>query len=47
MLPVFTYEMSFGAQRLGEAVAAALDMLPPLAFVIIVLSTHMRRGKKK
>jgi hypothetical protein len=38
--------MTFGAQRLGEAVAAALYMLPPLAFVIIVLSTHMRRGKK-
>jgi multiple sugar transport system permease protein len=47
VLPVFTYEMAFGAQRLGEAVAAALYMLPPLAFVIIVLSTHMRRGKKK
>jgi ABC-type sugar transport system permease subunit len=47
VLPVFTYEMAFGAQRLGEAVAAALYMLPPLAFVIIVLSTHMRRGKKQ
>ena len=47
VLPVFTYEIAFGAQRLGEAIAVALYMLPPLAFVIIVLSTHMRRGKKK
>ena len=47
VMPVLTYEMAFGAQRLGEAVAAALYMLPPLAFVIIVLSTHMRRGKKQ
>jgi len=47
VLPVFTYEMAFGAQRLGEAVAAALYMLPPLAFVIIVLSRNMRRGKKQ
>ena len=47
MLPVFTYEIAFGAQRLGEAIAVALYMLPPLAFVIIVLAAHMRRGKKK
>ena len=45
VLPVFTYEMAFGAQRLGEAIAAALYMLPPLAFVIIVLARHMRRGR--
>ena len=47
VLPVFTYEMAFGAQRLGEAIAAALYMLPPLAFVIIVLARHMRRGRAK
>ena len=46
VLPVFTYEMAFGAQRLGEAIAAALYMLPPLAFVIIVLARYMRRGRK-
>ena len=47
VLPVFTYEMAFGAQRLGEAIAAALYMLPPLAFVIIVLARHMRRGRAR
>ena len=31
VLPVFTYEMAFGAQRLGEAIAVALYMLPVLA----------------
>jgi len=30
-----------------EAIAAALYMLPPLAFVIIVLARHMRRGRAK
>jgi ABC-type sugar transport system permease subunit len=45
VLPVFTYELAFGAQRLGEAIAAALYMLPPLAIVIIVLARHMRRGR--
>ncbi len=45
VLPVFTYEMAFGAQRLGEAIAAALYMLPPLAFVIVVLARYMRRGR--
>jgi ABC-type sugar transport system permease subunit len=44
VLPVFTYEMAFGAQRLGDAIAVALYMLPPLALVIIVLARHMRRG---
>src|SRR5262247_1459584 len=44
VLPVFTYEMAFGAQRLGEAIAAALYMLPALAMVIIVLSRYMRRS---
>jgi len=47
VLPVFTYEMAFGAQRRGEAIAAALYRLPPLAFVIIVLARHMRRGRAK
>ena len=44
VLPVFTYELAFGAQRLGDAIAVALYMLPPLAVVIIVLARHMRRG---
>ncbi|MEX2146911.1 MAG: sugar ABC transporter permease [Candidatus Rokuibacteriota bacterium] len=47
VLPVFTYEMAFGAQRLGEAIAAALYMLPPLAFVIVVLARYMRRGRAR
>jgi len=44
VLPVFTYEMAFGAQRLGDAIAVALYMLPALAMVIIVLARYMRRG---
>lgn len=44
VLPVYTYEMAFGAQRLGDAIAVALYMLPPLAIVIIVLARYMRRG---
>jgi ABC-type sugar transport system permease subunit len=47
VLPVFTYEMAFGAQRLGDAIAVALYMLPPLALVIIVLSRHMRKGSAR
>jgi len=47
VLPVFTYEMAFGAQRLGEAIAVALYMLPALAFVIIVLARYMRRGQAR
>ena len=43
VLPVFTYEMAFGAQRLGDAIAVALYMLPGLAIVIVVLARHMRR----
>lgn len=43
VLPVFTYEIAFGAQRLGEAIAVALYMLPALAVVIVVLARHMRR----
>jgi ABC-type sugar transport system permease subunit len=44
VLPVFTYEVAFGAQRLGEAAAVALTMLPPLAVAIVVLSRFLRRG---
>jgi multiple sugar transport system permease protein len=44
VLPVLTYEIAFGAQRLGEAVAVALTMLPGLAIVIVVLARYMRRG---
>src|SRR5205085_3935846 len=44
VLPVFTYEMAFGAQRLGDAIAVALYMLPGLAIVIIVLARYMRRA---
>src|SRR5882672_1698235 len=47
VLPVFTYEMAFGAQRLGDAIAVALYMLPPLAIVIILLARHMRRGQAR
>ena len=47
VLPVFTYEMAFGAQRLGDAIAVALYMLPPLAVVIILLSRYMRRGSAR
>src|SRR5437667_3300156 len=44
VLPVFAYEMAFGAQRLGDAIAVALYMLPGLAIVIIVLARYMRRA---
>jgi ABC-type sugar transport system permease subunit len=47
VLPVFTYEIAFGAQRLGEAIAVALYMLPALAFVIIVLARYMRRSRAR
>jgi multiple sugar transport system permease protein len=47
VLPVFTYEMAFGAQRLGEAIAVALYMLPGLALVIIMLARYMRRGQAR
>ncbi len=43
VLPVFTYEIAFGAQRLGEAIAVALYMLPALAVVIVMLARYMRR----
>jgi multiple sugar transport system permease protein len=47
VLPVLTYEIAFGAQRLGEAIAVALYMLPALAMVIVVLSRYMRRGQAR
>jgi len=47
VLPVFAYEMAFGAQRIGEAIAVALYMLPALAMVIIVLARYMRRSHAK
>ena len=47
VLPVFTYEMAFGAQRLGDAIAVALYMLPGLAIVIILLARYMRRGSAR
>src|SRR5215472_14043394 len=47
VLPVLTYEIAFGAQRLGEAIAVALYMLPALALVIIVLARYMRRGRAR
>ncbi len=46
VLPVLTYEIAFGAQRLGEAIAVALYLLPALAFVIVVLARYMRRGRR-
>jgi len=45
VLPVLTYEIAFGAQRLGEAIAVALYMLPAMALVIIVLSNYMRKSR--
>ena len=47
VLPVLTYEIAFGAQRLGEAIAVALYLLPALAFVIVVLAGYMRRGRAR
>lgn len=47
VLPVLTYETAFGAQRLGEAIAVALYLLPALALTIIVLSRYMRQGRKR
>jgi multiple sugar transport system permease protein len=47
VLPVLTYEIAFGAQRLGEAIAVALYMLPALTVVIVVLARYMRRGRAR
>jgi ABC-type sugar transport system permease subunit len=47
VMPVLTYETAFGAQRLGEAIAVALYLLPGLALSIVVLSRYMRKGRKR
>jgi multiple sugar transport system permease protein len=47
VLPVLTYEIAFGAQRLGEAIAVALYLLPALALTIVVLARYMRKGRKR
>jgi ABC-type sugar transport system permease subunit len=47
VLPVLTYEIAFGAQRLGEAIAVALYLLPALACVIVVLARYMQRGRTR
>ncbi|MBM4440401.1 MAG: sugar ABC transporter permease [Candidatus Rokubacteria bacterium] len=47
VMPVFTYETAFGAQRLGEAIAVALYLLPPLGITIMVLARYMRKGRAK
>jgi multiple sugar transport system permease protein len=47
VLPVLTYETAFGAQRLGEAIAVALYLLPALAITIMVLARYMRKGRAK
>ena len=47
VMPVFTYETAFGAQRLGEAIAVALYLLPALAITIMVLARYMRKGRKR
>jgi multiple sugar transport system permease protein len=46
VMPVLTYETAFGAQRLGEAIAVALYLLPALGLTIVVLSRYMRRSRK-
>ena len=46
VMPVLTYETAFGAQRLGEAIAVALYLLPGLALTIVVLARYMRKGRK-
>jgi len=47
VMPVLTYETAFGAQRLGEAIAVALYLLPGLALTIVVLARYMRRGRRR
>jgi ABC-type sugar transport system permease subunit len=47
VMPVLTYETAFGAQRLGEAIAVALYLLPALAVTIMVLARYMRRGRAR
>jgi multiple sugar transport system permease protein len=47
VMPVLTYETAFGAQRLGEAIAVALYLLPGLGLTIVVLARYMRKGRKR
>ena len=47
VMPVLAYETAFGAQRLGEAIAVALYLLPALALTIVVLARYMRKGRKR
>jgi multiple sugar transport system permease protein len=47
VMPVFTYETAFGAQRLGEAIAVALYLLPALSITIMVLARYMRQGRAR
>jgi ABC-type sugar transport system permease subunit len=47
VMPVFTYETAFGAQRLGEAIAVALYLLPALAITIMVLARYMRKSRAR
>jgi multiple sugar transport system permease protein len=47
VMPVLAYETAFGAQRLGEAIAVALYLLPALAVTIMVLARYMRKGRKR
>jgi len=47
VMPVLSYETAFGAQRLGEAIAVALYLLPALALTIVVLARYMRKGRKR
>ncbi len=47
VMPVLTYETAFGAQRLGEAIAVALYLLPGLALTIVVLARYMGKGRKR
>jgi multiple sugar transport system permease protein len=47
VMPVLAYETAFGAQRLGEAIAVALYLLPALALTIMVLARYMRKGRKR
>jgi ABC-type sugar transport system permease subunit len=46
VMPVLTYETAFGAQRLGEAIAVALYLLPALAVTITVLARYMRKSRR-
>jgi multiple sugar transport system permease protein len=47
VMPVLSYETAFGAQRLGEAIAVALYLLPGLALTIVVLARYMKQGRKR